>query len=112
MYCDLVRRAAVQVRPARQQLRARLVLRRKAFLRELGQPELHVVDAQLARGAVVEMLERARGALAAVGVAAHREARAAARDLDVERRLDLPQVRVQRAAQPREALVVDGVEAA
>src|SRR5688572_25992767 len=42
--------------------------------------------------------------------AAHRELRAAPRDGHVERRLDLAQVLVERAAQAREALVVDGVQ--
>src|SRR5262245_40213633 len=54
------------------------------------------------------MLDRLRGALGLA--AAHGELRAAARDTDVERRLDLAQVLVERAAQAREALVVDGIE--
>jgi hypothetical protein len=43
-------------------------------------------------------------------LAAHAELGAAALDGDVERRLDLPQILVERATQPREALVVDGVQ--
>jgi hypothetical protein len=54
------------------------------------------------------VLDRQRGALGLL--AAHGEPRAAARDAHVERRLDLAQVLVERAAQPREALVVDRVE--
>src|SRR5580765_4600284 len=54
------------------------------------------------------MLDRLRRAVRLL--AAHRELRAAARDGDVERRLDLPQVLVERAAQPREPQVVDGIE--
>jgi hypothetical protein len=54
------------------------------------------------------MLERLCRALRQV--AAHRELAAAARDRHVERRLDLAQVLVERAAQPREALVVDRLE--
>jgi hypothetical protein len=76
--------------------------------RNFDEAELHVVDAQVARGAVVEVLDRLRRALRLL--AAHRELRAAARDGDVERRFDLPQVLVERAAQPREPLVVDRIE--
>ena len=54
------------------------------------------------------MLERARRLLGLR--AAHGELGAAARDGDIERRLDLPQVLVERAAQAREALVVDRVQ--
>ena len=54
------------------------------------------------------MLERLRRALRLA--AAQRELRAAPRDGDVERGLDLAQVLVQRAAQAREALVVDRVQ--
>src|SRR5712664_2662867 len=42
--------------------------------------------------------------------AAYGESCPAARNRDVERRLDLAQVLVERAAEPRETLVVDGVE--
>jgi len=42
--------------------------------------------------------------------AAHGELRAAARDRHVERRFDLAQVLVERAAQAREALVVDRIQ--
>ena len=42
--------------------------------------------------------------------ATHGEPGAAAGDGDVERRLDLPQVGVERAAQPRKARVVDRVQ--
>jgi hypothetical protein len=59
-------------------------------------------------GAVVEVLDRLRRALGLR--AAHRELRAAACDGDVERRFDLPQVLVERAAQPREPLVVDRIQ--
>ena len=54
------------------------------------------------------MLERLRGALGLL--AAHGELPAAARDGDVERGLDLPQVGVDRAAQPRKARVVDRIQ--
>jgi hypothetical protein len=54
---------------------------------------------------VLERLRRALGLRAA-----HGELAAAAGDADVERRFDLAQVLVERAAQPREALVVDRVE--
>jgi hypothetical protein len=54
---------------------------------------------------VLERLGRALGLLALDG-----ELRAAAGDGDVERRLDLAQVLVERSAQPREALIVDRVE--
>ena len=107
MYCDLVRRAAVQVGAPREQLRAFAVFQ-ASVVRELGEAELHIVERQIADGAVVEMLERLRGALRLL--AAHGELRAAARDGDVERRLDLAQILVERAAQAREALVVDRVE--
>jgi hypothetical protein len=43
-------------------------------------------------------------------LAFHGELRPAARDGDVERRLDLAQVLVERAAQAREAQVVDRVQ--
>ena len=54
------------------------------------------------------MLERVRRLLRLR--AAHGELGAAARDGDVERRLDLPQVLVERAAQARQALVVDRIQ--
>jgi hypothetical protein len=54
------------------------------------------------------MLDGLRGALRLL--AAHGEPGAAARDRHVEGRLDLAQVLVERAAQAREALVVDRVE--
>src|SRR5207248_9428105 len=56
----LMRRAAVQIGAARKELRPALVRRRggAASLQELGEAELHVVERQLARGAVVEVLER------------------------------------------------------
>jgi hypothetical protein len=75
---------------------------------EFGETELHILSRQVARGAVVEMLQGARGLLRLR--AAHGEFGAAARDRDVERRLDLPQVRVERAAQPRKARVVDRIQ--
>src|SRR5204863_3584070 len=104
---DLVRRAAVQIRAPRQELRpfgGRLYV-----AQDLGEAELHVIDRQIARGAVVEMLERLRRAAGLF--AAYRELRAAAGDGDVERRFNLPQVLVERAAKAGEALVVDGIEA-
>jgi hypothetical protein len=55
------------------------------------------------------MLERLGGALRLLALDG--EARAAPRDGDVERGLDLAQVLVERAAQAGEALVVDGIEA-
>ena len=54
------------------------------------------------------MLQRVRGLLRLR--AAHGELGAAARDGHVERGLDLPQVLVERAAQPREARVVDRIQ--
>ena len=105
---DLVRRAAVQVRPARQELGFAFVLPGKSLPRDFGQAELHVVDGQFVRGEFVEMLDRLRGARRLL--AAYGKARAAARDLDIQRGFDLAQVFVQRAAQPRQAPVVDGVE--
>jgi hypothetical protein len=54
------------------------------------------------------MLERLRRALRLI--AAHREPAAAAGDGHVERGLDLAQVLVERAAEPREALIVDRLE--
>jgi hypothetical protein len=76
--------------------------------RQLGEAELHILGRQVARGAVVEMLQGARR-LARLR-AAYRELRAAARDGDVERGLDLPQVGVKRAAQPRKARVVERIQ--
>jgi hypothetical protein len=96
----------VQIRTARQQLGPFRCQRR--ISRQLGQAELNILDGQVARGAVVEMLERLRRALRLF--AAHREFRAAARDRHVERGLDLPQVLVERAAKARESLVVDRVK--
>ncbi len=107
----LVRRAAVQVGAAREQPWPRLPRFSGLAARELREAQLHVVDAQVLGRPGVEMLERARRVLRLVRRAAHREARAAARDRDIERGLDLPQVGVQRAAQAREALVVDRIEA-
>ena len=103
----LVRRAAVKVGAPREQLRAFRRLQ-KGVVRELRQAELHVFEREVARGAVVEMLQRLRRALRLL--AAHRELAAAARDDDVERRLDLAPVLVQRSAEACEALVVDRLE--
>jgi hypothetical protein len=99
------------VRPCRSSPREQLrpFLRHGNIPRQLGEAELHVVERELAGGPVVEMLDRLRRLLRLL--AAHGEARAAPRDRHVERRLDLPQVLVQRAAQPREARVVDRIEA-
>src|SRR4030095_10693172 len=80
----------------------------KGVVRELRQAELHVFKREVAVGAVVEMLQRLRRALRLL--AAHRELAAPARDGNVERRLDLAEVLVQRSAQTREALVVDRFE--
>jgi hypothetical protein len=80
----------------------------RLVVHELGERELHVVERELAGGAVVEVLDGLRRALRVV--AAYRELRPAARDRHIERRLDLPKVLVERAAQPREALVVDRLE--
>jgi hypothetical protein len=44
------------------------------------------------------------------GIALDGKERAAPRNRDVERRFDLAQIDIERAAQPREALVVDGLE--
>ncbi len=103
----LVRRASVQVLAARQELGAIAFFRRNA-LQKFGEAELNVVDGEIAGRAVVEVLKRLRRARGLL--AAHGEARAAARDRDVERRFDLAQVGVQRAAQARQALVVDRIE--
>jgi hypothetical protein len=103
----LVRRAAVQLGAPREQLRAGRGFA-CSLVRQFGQAELHVFQGEIARGAVVEMLESVRRLLRLL--AAHGEFRALARDGDVERRLDLPQVFVERATQPRQALVVDGVQ--
>jgi hypothetical protein len=54
------------------------------------------------------VLERFRRALRLLAL--HRELRAAARYRDIERRLDLADVLVERAAQACEALVVDRVQ--
>jgi len=52
-----------------------------------------------------------QGVRRALGLgAAHGELRAAARDRHVERRFDLAQVLVERAAQAREALVIDRIQ--
>src|SRR3954470_1636736 len=55
---------------------------------------------------MLERLRRAAGLFAA-----HGELRPAARDGDVERGFNLPQILVERAAQAREPLVVHGIEA-
>src|SRR6185503_9033085 len=103
----LMRRAAVQLGAPREQLRAGCSLTLR-LVRQLGQPELHVLQAEVTRGAVVEMLEGVCRLLRLLAV--HGELGAAARDGHVERRLDLPQVLVERATQPRQALVVDRVQ--
>src|SRR5690606_527111 len=101
------RRAPVQVAAPRDELRA-LALRPGQPLHELPEPELHLVERELAGGAIVEVLERLHRAL---GLRAGQgELAAAPADGDVEGRLDLAQMRVERAAQAREALVVDRVE--
>jgi hypothetical protein len=64
----LVRRAAVQVRTPRQELR--LILRRRAepgALRELGQSELQVVERQVVGRLLIEVLERGLRARACRG---------------------------------------------
>ena len=75
---------------------------------EFGEPQLHVFGAQVAGSPVVEVLQGTRGLLRLR--AAHGELGAAARDGDVQGRLDLPQVLVERATQPRKASVVDWIE--
>src|SRR6266480_4853951 len=95
-------RAAAQVRPPREQGR---VLLRAAAGADFDQAELNVVQGETAFGVVVEFLQhvcRLGGMRSADG-----ETLAAARDRDVQRGLDLPEVLVQRPAQIGEALVVD-----
>ena len=73
----------------------------------LDQPELHVLQRELALRPLVERLQHLRREPRLAGLAGDREALAAARDADVERGLDLAQVLVERAAQVGEPLVVD-----
>src|SRR4051812_4092910 len=105
----LVRRAPMQIGAAREELRALGRRRRGAgSLQQLGEAELHIVECQLAGGAIIEMLERLHGTLRLL--AAHGELGAATGDRHVERRLDLAQVCIERAAQARQALIVPRVE--
>jgi hypothetical protein len=100
---DLVGCTAMQVGAPGQELGTFLL--QGDFLGQLGQAELHILDGQVAGRTIVEVLERFGRALRLLAL--HREHRAAARDRHVERGLDLPEVLVERAAQAREALVVD-----
>jgi len=100
----------MQIGAAREELRGLGRRRRGAgSLQQLGEAELHIVECQLARGAIIEMLERLHGTLRLL--AAHGELGAATGDRHVERRLDLAQVCIERAAQARQALIVHRVEA-
>src|SRR5262249_9364897 len=74
----------------------------------LDQPELDVVDREAALRLAIEFLQDLGGARR-LG-SAQRGLLAAARDGDVERSLDLPQILVQCPAEIREALVVDRAE--
>ncbi len=111
---DLVRRAAVQVGAARAQQRIAVASsasgrrRRRAARRDLDQPELDVVDRQrlLGRARRSAAAPRPR-ALSARACRSSVNAAAAMRDGDVERGLDLPQVRVERPAQVRERAIVE-----
>src|SRR5438067_320533 len=103
----MVQRPATHVGERRQLDRA--ALEELAGLLEAHQVVERVVERRLARRPVVEMLD---GLCRAIGLlAAHRELSPAPGDRHVERRLDLPEVLVERAAQARKALVVDGIEA-
>ena len=75
--------------------------------RALDEAELDVVDGKGLRRFGVEAPERAHPLRRLRGCAGHREIGSAARDRDVERRLDLPQVRVERPAKVRERAIVD-----
>ena len=110
----LARRTRGELRAARQherghgRLLARLRLAR--HVRDLDESQLDLLDAQIARRRLVETPQRLRGARRLVAPAGDGEALAAAGDRDVERGLDLAQVRVERAAERREPGVVHGPE--
>src|SRR6185503_16845989 len=101
------------VGPAGQQLRLALALGSREYraLRQLGESELKVVKSKFVGGLLVEVLERGLRTRSLARRAADRKARTAPGDRHVERGLDLPQVGIERAAQPGEPLVVLGVEA-
>ena len=81
--------------------------RRVLLRRELDQAELDVVDGQRLFGGRIEALQRQRRARRVRGKSGQREIGAAMRDRDVERSLDLPQIRVERATQVGERAVVE-----
>ncbi len=109
-YCDLARRAAVQVGPARHQRGCRRPRRARggaAARPRSGRAACRRCDRSSRAPARRNAAAPAPRAACCSGVAAQREVLAAARDRDVERGLDLAQVFVERAAQVGEALVVD-----
>ena len=101
----------MQVSPARAQERRGFLFDggfRRIFLRcELDQPELDVVDRQRLFCRSVEALQCLRGARSVRARAGQRELTATMCNRDVERGLDLAQVRVERPAQVRERAVVE-----
>ena len=92
----LTRGARAQIGAAGAQCRAFLV---EAAARQFDQPELDIVERKFIVRAVIEMFDRLRALLGLRRIAAKSETRSTAADGDIERRFDLSQVLVQRAAQ-------------
>jgi hypothetical protein len=83
---------------------------RRIAARDLDQPELDVLDRQVAARLAVEIAQCLRRLLRTLGRAGQRKIFRTPRDDDVQRGLDLAQILVKHAAQIGEALVVDGFE--
>ena len=110
---DLVRRSPVQVGAARAQYRSLAfgdLGRRRGFRplpAQLDQTELDVVDGQRLLRLRVEAIERGSRLLDGAASAAQRERCSAARDGDVQRCFDLPQIGVERPAKVCQRPVID-----
>jgi len=102
----------VQIRATRAQPRAVVVARgdagsARALRRELDQPELDVVDRERLLGESVKPAHDLGRKPGLRGRTRDRKRAGATRDRDVERRLDLAQIRIERPAEVRERAIVE-----
>jgi hypothetical protein len=103
---DLARRAPMQIRPPRFQMRCFAAwpgLRTRGF----NETQLHIFDREVARRLRIKPLECACGKLCLIVVTRYRKVLAAARDDNVKCIFDLTQIFIQHAAKMREPLVIN-----